>query len=260
MRFMREQLEAYKEIFQKHLMVSESIFDIDELSAVLTATDSQVLKSISATTKLVAMAKGAGTLGEAMAQWISCLQQDAARAHELWPHLIPRPHEGKQDKKLLQKYVSDVLEVIDREIAKRQKIFIGHGRSKAWRELKTYIEDSLHLEWDEFNREPTAGYQTSERLSIMLEHATLALIVMTAEDEYKGNVMRARSNVIHEVGLFQARLGFHRAIILLEEGCDRFSNVDGITYIGFPPGNIQATFEEISRVLIREGLKAKTTA
>ena len=31
--------------------------------------------------------------------------------------------------------------------------------------------------------------------------------------------VKARMNVIHEVGLFQGRLGFERAIVLLEEGC-----------------------------------------
>jgi predicted nucleotide-binding protein len=34
-------------------------------------------------------------------------------------------------------------------------------------------------------------------------------------------------NVIHEAGLFQGRLGFERAIILLEDGCEEFSNIQG---------------------------------
>ncbi len=44
-------------------------------------------------------------------------------------------------------------------------------------------------------------------------------------------------------GCFQGKLGFTRAIILLEEGCEEFSNVEGLGQIRFPKGNIKATFE-----------------
>ena len=46
---------------------------------------------------------------------------------------------------------------------------------------------------------------------------------MTAEDENAEGRMQARMNVIHEVGLFQGRLGFEKAIVILEEGCDEFT-------------------------------------
>jgi predicted nucleotide-binding protein len=75
---------------------------------------------------------------------------------------------------------------------------------------------------------------------------------MTAEDEQPDGRMRARENVVHEIGLFQGRLGFKRAIVLLEEGCEEFSNIHGIGQIRFPKGNIGAKFEEIRQVLERE--------
>jgi hypothetical protein len=59
-------------------------------------------------------------------------------------------------------------------------------------------------------------------------------------------------NVIHEAGLFQGRLGFKKAILLLEETCEEFSNIHGLGYIPFPTGKISATFEEIRKVLKRE--------
>ncbi|MDJ0503286.1 MAG: nucleotide-binding protein [Nostocales cyanobacterium LE14-WE4] len=96
-------------------------------------------------------------------------------------------------------------------------------------------------------------YRSCE-IHIMLDNAAIAFLIMTAEDEQGDGKLRARMNVIHEVGLFQGRLGFHRAILLLEEGCENFSNVEGIGNIPFPPGNIKACFEEIRRVLEREGL------
>ncbi len=59
----------------------------------------------------------------------------------------------------------------------------------------------------------------------------------------------ARMNVIHEVGLFQGRLGFTKAIVLLEEGCEEFSNIQGLGQVRFPRGNITAAFEEVRAVL-----------
>ncbi len=94
----------------------------------------------------------------------------------------------------------------------------------------------------------------SERLSQMLDDAAFAFLVLTGEDEYKDGSLHARQNVIHEAGLFQGRLGFRRAIVLLEEGCTEFSNIDGLEQIRFPKANVLAKSEDIRGVLAREGL------
>jgi predicted nucleotide-binding protein len=133
-------------------------------------------------------------------------------------------------------------------------VFIGHGRSPLWRELKDFVEDRLQLPVDEFNSVPVAGISTPERLSELLDAAAFAFLVMTAEDEHADGSKHARLNVVHEVGLFQGRLSFNKAIILLEEGCEEFSNVHGLGQIRFPKGNISAKFEDIRAVLEREGL------
>ena len=98
------------------------------------------------------------------------------------------------------------------------RIFIGHGRSPAWREVKDFLQERLGLAWEEFNRESAAGIATTERLEQMLSNSSFAFLVMTAEDEHTDLSRHARPNVIHEVGLFQGRLGSRRAVILLEEG------------------------------------------
>lgn len=133
-------------------------------------------------------------------------------------------------------------------------VFIGHGRSPVWRDLKDFLQERLKLSYDEFNRVPIAGVTNTDRLKQMLDAAAVALIVMTAEDEAKDGKIQARMNVIHEVGLFQGRLGFDRAIVLLEEGCEEFSNINGLGQIRFPKGNIGAKFEDIRQFLEREGL------
>jgi predicted nucleotide-binding protein len=117
--------------------------------------------------------------------------------------------------------------------------------------LKDFLAERLHLTVDEFNSVPTAGIPTAERLAQMLDAAAFAFLIMTAEDEQPDGKLHARLNVVHEAGLFQGRLGFKKAIILLE-GCDGFSNIDGLGQIRFPKGKIGAAFEEIRRVLERE--------
>ena len=112
----------------------------------------------------------------------------------------------------------------------------------------------MRLPWDEFNRVPAAGVANVVRLSEMLDAAAIAFLVMTAEDELADGELQAGMNVVHEAGLFQGRLGFTRAIVLWEDGCKGFSNIEGLGQIRFPKGNIGAAFEEIRRVLEREGL------
>jgi predicted nucleotide-binding protein len=133
-------------------------------------------------------------------------------------------------------------------------VFIGHGRSPVWRDLKDFVQDRLKLPWDEFNRIPVVGITNIDRLLQMLDDAAIAFLIMTAEDEQADGKMRARENVVHEAGLFQGRLGFSKAIVLLEEGCEEFSNIHGWGQIRFPKEDIRPAFEEIRRVLEREGL------
>ena len=137
-------------------------------------------------------------------------------------------------------------------------VFIGHGRSPIWRELKDFVQDRLRLPWDEFNRVPVAGVTNIARLAEMLDAAVVAFLIMTGEDEQADGKLHARMNVVHEAGLFQGRLGFTRAILLLEEGCEGFSNIEGLGQIRFPEGNIKAVFDEVRRVLEREGILEPT--
>lgn len=134
------------------------------------------------------------------------------------------------------------------------KIFIGHGQADDWKELRDYLRDILNLDCDEFNRETVAGLSNSERLTQMMDDARFAFLVMTAEDETADGELQARMNVVHEAGLFQGRLGFRKAILLVENGCKEFSNVTGLGQIRYHKGNMAAKYDEIRRVLVREGM------
>jgi predicted nucleotide-binding protein len=150
--------------------------------------------------------------------------------------------------------ITDHYALIKSKRKKAERVFIGHGRSQTWLQLKDFLQDRIKLKWEEFNRQPAAGLTTVVRLQEMLDASVFAFLVLTAEDEHVDGSQHARENVVHEVGLFQGRLGFSRAIVLMEEGCAEFSNIYGLTQIRFPNGNLSAIFEEIRRVLERENI------
>lgn len=133
-------------------------------------------------------------------------------------------------------------------------VFIGHGHSREWLALSHFLDKQLRLEVEEFSREPTPGLLTGERLQSMLDRATFAFIILTGEDEQADGTVTPRLNVAHEVGLFQGKLGLRRAIVMLEEGCEEFSNIHGLGQIRFDKARIETSFNEVRQTLGREGL------
>ena len=186
--------------------------------------------------------------------------------------IVPPPHiailawifEIREPQRACQK-LSEILTTLISHVERKEKtekiegrigtnVFIGHGGSPLWRELKDFVQDRCHLPYDEFNRVPIGGITNIARLSEMLDSAAIAFLIFTAEDEQADGSFNPRQNVIHEAGLFQGRLGFSKAIILLEEGCNEFSNIDGLGQVRFPSGNIEACFEKVRLILERESL------
>lgn len=131
-------------------------------------------------------------------------------------------------------------------------VFIGHGHSDLWRELKDHLHEKHGYKVEAYETGARAGHTIRDVLEDMANKASFALLVMTAEDEQRSGNMRARQNVIHEAGLFQGWLGFRRTILLIEEGVEEFSNVHGLQHIYFSRNNIKETFGEIPATLHRE--------
>jgi predicted nucleotide-binding protein len=131
-------------------------------------------------------------------------------------------------------------------------IFIGHGRSPLWRDLKDHLHEKHHYPVAAYEIGARAGHSIRDVLQGMLSKSAFALLVMTGEDVTANGEVRARQNVVHETGLFQGRLGFRRAIVLLEEGTEEFSNLQGIDQIRFSKGNIKETYGEVVATIRRE--------
>ena len=139
-----------------------------------------------------------------------------------------------------------------KEPASKPIIFIGHGHSQVWRNLKDHLHELHGYAVEAYETGSRAGHAIRDILEDMKGKSSFALLVLTADDQIDGDLFRARQNVIHETGLFQGYLGFSRAIVLLEDGVEVFSNIDGIQQIRFSPNNIRETFGDVLATIRRE--------
>jgi hypothetical protein len=155
--------------------------------------------------------------------------------------------------------IEDVFAMFERHLevakivsSKEIQVFVGHGRDKQWRELEAHLRDHHGFKVIAYEVGPRAGMSVKEVLQAMLDASAFALLVLTAEDLHADGELHARENVIHELGLFQGRLGFLRAIALVEEDVKEFSNILGINQVRFPKGLIRATFGDVLATIRRE--------
>jgi len=135
------------------------------------------------------------------------------------------------------------------EALKKVTVFLGHGRNTLWRDLKEHLRDLHGINVTAYETGVRAGFTIQEVLEKLSSEASMAFLVHTGEDIDRDGQVRTRENVIQETGLFQGKLGFKRAIVLLEEGCNEFSNIAGLQQIRFAKGNIREVFGDVLAVL-----------
>jgi hypothetical protein len=139
------------------------------------------------------------------------------------------------------------------EFEPKPVIFIGHGGSPQWRDLKDHLHEHHNYEIEAYETGERAGHTIRDVVEDMLGQSSIAILVMTGEDEQPDGTIRARQNVVHELGLFQGRLGFTKAVVLLEEGTEEFSNIHGVQQIRYAKGRIKETFGAVLAFLKRSG-------
>jgi hypothetical protein len=133
-------------------------------------------------------------------------------------------------------------------------ILIAHGQGEDWTELVDMLK-GWKLPVDSFEAESTAGRLVSDRWQQMLNNARLAFAVMTRDDRgASAQMKRARQNVIHEIGLCHARLGIFDTIVLIAEGTEKFSNIDGVIYMTFREGRLREQRKKIRNCLKARGI------
>ena len=137
-------------------------------------------------------------------------------------------------------------------------VFVGHGRSPDWKDFVDHLRDQHGYSMRAYELGARAGHTIRDILDELMRESAFALLVMTGEDETVDGQFHPRLNVVHELGLFQGRLGFPKAIVLLEEGTEEFSNIHGIQQIRYAKGRIRETFGDVLATLRREfGAAAK---
>jgi len=151
---------------------------------------------------------------------------------------------------LLQKWVRDFSDTT----SGTPHVFIGHGHNPLWRSVRDLVEKEFGLIPECYEAESRASQSIVPILEKMIERADFAIVVVTGEDKTAEDSMRPRQNVVHEMGLFQGKLGFGKVLLLMQDGVDFPSNLAGMQLIVFKGDDIDSTFLKISAALRRENL------
>nr|WP_255639028.1 nucleotide-binding protein [Deinococcus betulae] len=132
---------------------------------------------------------------------------------------------------------------------KPRRVFISHGRDGAWREVQEFIERTLRIPTLELAQEANRGRTIFQKLIDESDNCGYAVIVMTGDDRVEEEQIRARENVMHEIGYFQGKYGPDRICILHESGVNIPTNIQGIVYIPFPKDGVAAALGGLTREL-----------
>lgn len=135
------------------------------------------------------------------------------------------------------------------KVKKANRIFISHGRSEEWRKLQAYLEKDLEHNTLELAQEANLGRTVLQKLSEEAQKCSIAVIVMTGDDTTENGEIRARENVMHEIGFFQGFYGLNNVVLLHESGVNIPSNIHGLVYIPFAKDTIDTTFGALLREL-----------
>ncbi|MEN7430433.1 nucleotide-binding protein [Chromobacterium sp. TRC.1.1.SA] len=167
----------------------------------------------------------------------------------------PKPNYfGRQQLERLSRDIDQVFEIransqLQQPVRAAPKcVFITHGKSHDWRAVQEYVEKDVQLPTIELAQQPNIGRTIIEKLFDSAGNCDSAVIVMTGDDT-AGEEVRARENVLHEIGFFQGRYGRDRVVLLHEEGVNIPTNLSGVVYSSFPKGRIEASFHLLLREL-----------
>ena len=145
-----------------------------------------------------------------------------------------------------------VVKKTDGELDKKPVIFIGHGKNCQWEQLKKHFDKNKDFRVESYETGARAGHAIRDILDEHTAKSSFAFLVLTQEDEQNGDPFHARPNIIHETGLFQGKLGYNRAFVLVEEGAGELADLCGIQQIKFPKDNIRKSFKDIQATIERE--------
>ena len=142
-----------------------------------------------------------------------------------------------------------LMTMIDEAVAtKRRRVFLSHGHNELLLlRLKNFVATSLKLDSVVLKELPSRGLTVVEKLERASEKCSFAVILLTRDDEQHDGTLRARQNVVHELGFFQGKYGRQNVVLLAERGVELFTNISGILRVEFDPQHFDSCFEELRR-------------
>ncbi|MBC8492721.1 MAG: nucleotide-binding protein [Chloroflexi bacterium] len=134
-------------------------------------------------------------------------------------------------------------------------VFIAHGSNEVVRHrVKDFIAERCGLKPIILRELPSSGMTVIEKLEKYGRTADYAIMILTCDDIVADGEVRARQNVIQELGWFQGVLGRDRTAILLQSGVEWPSNITGIVYLEFTGNDVELIFEDLRKELEAAGL------
>ena len=123
----------------------------------------------------------------------------------------------------------------ERKSVETNKVFIVHGHNEAVKEKVARFIEHLKLEPIILHEQTDKGRTIIEKFEANSADVNFAIVLLTADDEGKAKKEtdykeRARQNVIFEMGYFVGLLSRSQVFMLLDEGVEKPSDLDGIVY------------------------------
>jgi predicted nucleotide-binding protein len=121
--------------------------------------------------------------------------------------------------------------------SKAVSIFVVHGHAKAeLYETVRVLERATGLDVVVLHEQANAGRTILEKFEYHAGISSFAVVLLTADDVGRASSgtdlkPRGRQNVIFELGFFFGKLGRNRVVVLLSEGVEEPSDINGLVYI-----------------------------
>jgi sugar/nucleoside kinase (ribokinase family) len=168
-----------------------------------------------------------------------------------------RAFEGHADFPSLAKGFLQIAEQPNHELTRPAGVFIAHGADPQWETVRQFLEQECRLPVYALSPDVRSDH-LAQAIREHLDRCSFGVCLLTADDVGGGEIARADQSVVHQAGILQGMYGFRRVAILVEAGCQTFSNVAGLIRLDFPTGHVDSTFWQLERMLRREGLVRAT--
>ena len=118
------------------------------------------------------------------------------------------------------------------------EVFIVHGRDDGTKETVARFVERLSLKATILHEQPSAGQTIIEKLEKYADKAGFAIVLLTPDDigSLRDEIadeskLRARQNVVFELGYFMGKLGRERVCPLFKGEIEKPSDIDGVVYV-----------------------------